>query len=88
MTLTLPGSRLQRLATILAVNPRSPKRLSIKRWHRLLGELWSMSLAIPGARGLFSHLQAALASQQQDRLRLARRFHDALDNFRWLRDDL
>jgi hypothetical protein len=88
MTLTFPKSRLQRLATILADIPRSQKRLSIKQWHCLLGELWSMSFAIPGARGLFSHLQAALASQQQGRLRLARGFHDALDNFRWLRDDL
>jgi hypothetical protein len=88
MTLTLPGSRLQRLATILADIPRSPKRLSIKQWHHLLGKLRSMSLAIPGARGLFSHLQAALASQQQGRLRLARGFHDALDDFCWLRDDL
>lgn len=47
-----------------------------------------MSLAIPGAHGLFSHSQATLASQQHGRLCLARSFHDALDNFLWLCDDL
>jgi hypothetical protein len=88
MTLTLPESRLQRLADILAEIPRSQKRLSIQRWHRLLGELRSMSLALPGARGLFSHLQAALATKKTGRLRLARGFHDALDDFCWLHHDL
>jgi hypothetical protein len=28
----------------------------VAKWHRVLGELRSMALAIPGARGLFSHL--------------------------------
>jgi hypothetical protein len=88
MTLTLPESQLQRLATILPDILCSQKRLSIKRWHRLLGELQSMSLAIPSACCLFSHLQAALVSKQQGRLRLAPGFHDALDDFCWLRDDL
>jgi hypothetical protein len=88
MTLTLPASRLERLATLLAEIPRSQKRLSVRRWHKLLGELRSMSLAMPGARGLFSQLQAALASQDNRRLRLSRGFHDALDDFRWLHADL
>ncbi len=47
-----------------------------------------MSLAMPGARGLFSQLQAALASPDHRRLRLSRGFHDALDDFRWLHADL
>ena len=36
------------------------QRVSQKRWRKLLGELRSMMLAIPGAEGMFSHIQAAL----------------------------
>ena len=35
------------------------QRIATKRWHKLLGELRSMVLALPGARGLFSTLQMA-----------------------------
>lgn len=37
------------------------KVIATKQWHKILGELWSMSIAIliviPRARGLFSLLQ-------------------------------
>jgi hypothetical protein len=57
MTLTMPPRRLVRLSELLAEIPHSQKRgLSIKKWHRLRGELRSMSIALPGARGLFSQL--------------------------------
>lgn len=89
MTITLPNSRLKRLAFLLAEIPRTQKRLSPRQWHKLLGELQSMSLALPGARGLFSHLQAALNQKVKNgRLRLQRGFHDALDDFRWIHADL
>ena len=35
-------------------------RVSRKRWRKLLGELRSLMLAIPGAEGMFSHIQEAL----------------------------
>ena len=84
MTLTLPPRRLQRLADLLESIPPSRRRLSLHTWHQLLGELRSMSLALPGARGLFSHLQHALRTQQGSRLRLSAAFHRALDDFRWI----
>ena len=43
-TIHLPEHRQQRLAKILAEIQKSQKRISIKRWHRVLGELRSMSL--------------------------------------------
>ena len=43
-----------------------------------------MSLALPGVRGLFSHLQHAITSRRGTRLRLTPPFQYALDNFRWL----
>ena len=88
MTLTLPPCRLQRLAALLADIPPTRKRLARDKWHQLLGELRSMSLALPGARGLFSHLQQAIHTQSRNRLRLTKAFHQALDDFRWLHQNL
>lgn len=84
MTLTLPPRRLLRLQELLQSIPPQQKRLSLDRYHQLLGELRSMALALPGARGLFSHLQAALKTRTRHQLRLTAGFHQALDDFRWL----
>ncbi len=88
MTIRLPPRRLQRLAELLASIPVTQSRLSLDRWYQILGELRSMSLALPGTRGLFSSLQAALRSSDGKRLRLTKSFHDALADFEWIRKDL
>jgi hypothetical protein len=88
MTLTLPPRRLARLQELLDSIPPTRKRLSIDTWHKLLGELRSMSLALPGSRGLFSHLQQALRTRKGTRLRLTPAFHRALDDFRWIHSQL
>ena len=88
MTITLPERRLNRLAELLASIPSTQHRLALKKWHSLLGELRSMSLALPGTRGLFSALQAALRTSDGHRLRLDKGFHDALNDFRWIHQDL
>jgi hypothetical protein len=88
MTLTLPKRRLERLAELLASVPPTQHRLALDKWHSLLGELRSMSIALPGSRGLFSQLQAALRTNSGNRLRLGKGFHEALDDFRWIHDDL
>jgi hypothetical protein len=90
MTLSLPPRRLARLAEILASLPLTQKRTSIDRWHQVLGELRSMSLAIPGSRGLFSHMQEALRHRAAGKMRLAlcKGVHDALQDFRLLHQDL
>ena len=84
MTLTLPPRRLARLQEILGSIAPARKRLSLDLWYQLLGELRSMALALPGARGLFSHLQAALGTRKGSRLRLTPSFHQALQDFRFL----
>jgi hypothetical protein len=88
MTLTLPPRRLARLKELLDSIPPTRKRLSIDTWHKLLGELRSMSLALPGSRGLFSHLQHALQTRVGTRLRLTEAFHHALNDFRWIHAQL
>ena len=58
-TLRLPPHRLDRLHAILG-DLISSACSSVSQWHRLLGELRSMVLALPGCEGLFSQLQAEL----------------------------
>ena len=88
MTIHLPERRVKRLADILASLPPTQKQTSVKKWHKVLGELRSMSLAMPGARHLFSHLQNALSAKMGGRLSLTRDVHQALNDFRWLFHDI
>ena len=88
MTLHLPARRVERLGEILSSIPPTQKRTSVKKWHKVLGELRSMSLAMPGARHLFSHMQRALASKLGGRISLTRDVHQALEDFRWLFRDI
>jgi len=88
MTIHLPPHRLERLGEILASIPATQKRTSVKKWHKVLGELRSMSLALPGARNLFSHMQHALSSKLKGRVALTKGVHDALDDFRWILNDI
>lgn len=88
MTLTLPPRRLARLRDLLDSIPPTRKRLSVDTLHQLLGELRSMSMALPGSRGLFSHLQQALQSRVGTRIRLTAAFHNALNDFRWIQTQL
>jgi hypothetical protein len=85
-TLELPAHRIDRLQEILDSILPSQKRVSVQKWHKVLGELRSMSLALPGTRGLFSVLQEALRHKSHDgkRLRFHLPVHDFLDDFRWL----
>jgi hypothetical protein len=56
----------------------------------MLGELQAMAIAIPGARGVFSHLQAALQTRNlsQGRIRVSNHVRATLADFEWLADSL
>ena len=88
MTINLPPHRVERLWEILDSIPKSQKRTSIKKWHKVLGELRSMSIALPGTRNLFGQLQKALSDSNGGRVTLKRGVHQALDDFRWIANDL
>ena len=77
-TLNLPPHRLDRLYALLNMIRPPKKRISVKVWHQLLGELRSMAPALPGARGLFSVLQDALSKADQHRVRITRRVWDVV----------
>jgi len=59
MTLALLAHRAAWLLDILAEVPCDQSRIATWRWHQLLGKLWSMVLALPDSKGLFSTLQEA-----------------------------
>ena len=44
------------------------RRVSRKQWRKLLGDPRIAMLAIPGAEGMFSHIQAALVKELEKRL--------------------
>ena len=89
-TLSLPDHRAERLLQILHSIPPTQRSIATKAWHKIIGELRSMSIAIPGCVGLFSILQEAFRHEEKDRprLRLTKTLHGFLDDFRWLADDL
>jgi hypothetical protein len=89
-TITLPQHRLDRLFTILDSITPEQRRVSIQKWQQILGELRAMAIAIPGARGIFSHLQAALQPRNltQGRIRVSSNVRATLDDFTWLANSL
>lgn len=84
MTIELPPHRKERLQELLDSISPDQKRISLRKWHQLIGELRSMQIALPGSRGLFSLLQEALRHQQNGRVRITQRVHDCIADFRWL----
>ena len=58
-TIELPPHRRDRL-NILLQTALTRKQITMKEWQRILRELWSMVLGIPGGRGLLSQLQFVL----------------------------
>jgi hypothetical protein len=88
LTLNLPPHRIERLRDVLQWLKPPRKRLAISKWHRLLGELRSMSPALPGTRGLFSTLQAALSRGDKHRVRLNQQVYDTAADFSALVDSL
>ena len=88
MTIKLPRHHEEHLEEILSEIPRTQQQISVQKWHKVLGELWSMSLALPGSQILFSHMQEALTSKIRTCVRLKKGVHQALDDFRWLLKDI
>jgi hypothetical protein len=63
MNVQLPSHQVTHLFEILDSIAPKQRRTTVNKWHKLLGELQSMVLAIPGGRGLFSILQDALRTK-------------------------
>lgn len=89
-TITLPAHRAKRLLEILGSIRPKQRYVETRQWHKILGELRSMAIAIPGAKGLFSILQEAFRHEdtRRRRLRLSSTLHGFLDDFRSLARDI
>ncbi|KAI2493227.1 hypothetical protein MHU86_21301 [Fragilaria crotonensis] len=87
-TLNLPPHRIACLYELLDAVQPPRKRLPLKAWHKLLGELRSMAPGLPGSGGLFSVLQDALSRGDRGRIRLNRHVFDTMADFRLLADSL
>ena len=88
MTIQLPQHRVDRLAEILNSIPATQRRTSVKKWYSILGELRSMALALPGSRNIFSTMQHALTNKAKGRIALKKEVHNALDDFRWMHNNI
>ena len=88
MTIHLPPHHAERLAGIPVGIPITQRITSVKKCHKVLGELRSMSISLPGARGLFSHMQHALTKKIKGQVTLNKGVHQVLDNFRWILKDV
>ena len=86
-TLELPPHRIERLQTIFD-SLRFRNRIATKQWHKILGELRSMSIGIPGSRGLFSLLQEGLRHSDRYRIRITTQMRDMLEDFEHLTQSL
>ena len=87
-TIELPPAKVGRLRELLASFPRHRQTCPKKDLLKLVGELRSMILALPGGVGCLSWLQERVTATASKRVYLNRQFHDALDDFRWLADDI
>jgi hypothetical protein len=87
-TIALPLHRQDRLREILdSISPQQ-KRIGVTKWYQILGELRSISIALPGSRGLFSFLQEALRHKKGTRVPITAQIHQTLADFRWIVDNL
>jgi hypothetical protein len=88
LTICLPPHHVEHLWEILDEIPPTQRRISIKKWHKVLGELRSMSLALPGSCNIFSTMQNALASKTGGRLALDKGVHHTLEDFWWMQENI
>lgn len=86
-TFLLPPHRMERLRVIFD-ELRDRRRVALKQWHKVLGELRSMVMAIPGGRGLFSTLQSGLQHTDKHRVRISPVIRAQLEDFELLAQDL
>ena len=87
-TIELPPHRADRLHHILQTLLQR-RRVSLNSWQKMVGELRSMVLALPGGRGLFSTLYTCFADRPTDsRVRISKPIRDALRDLHTLALDL
>ena len=82
-TIALPAHRVDRLREILESIAPDQRTIATKDWHKVLGELRSMSITLPGSVSLLLLLQEAFRHEDptQPRLNLSKLLHSFLKDF-------
>ena len=88
MKIALSPHRVAQLKGIVLSIPRTQQRVGVDKWHRVLSKLRSMALSLPGARGILSQMKEALCHVKGKRVTLSPGVHKALDDFKWLAEDV
>ena len=86
-TIELPPHRRDRL-NVLLQTALTRKRITMKEWRRILRELRSMVLGIPGGRGLLSQLQLVLQRAKNHRIHIHKEAQHQLLDLQLLAHDL
>ena len=86
-TLELTDRRKGRILDIFD-SLRGRKRVGLKTWQRVLGELRFMGPAIPGSAGLFGALQLGITHSDRHRVRVTQHIRDHLNDFETLACDV
>ena len=88
MTIHLPEHRAEHLSDILDSILSTQKHLPLNKWHKVLGKLWLMSLALSGMHNMFSFMPQALSTSKKTWVALKKGVHQALKDFTWLHKDI
>ena len=88
-TIELPPHREERLHQLIDAFLHR-KRTTVKKWRQLIGELRSMTVALPGSAGLFTNMQAALvrANATGGKVKIDRHQQAELADWKWLANSL
>ena len=68
--------------------PCRQKRIGVDKCHQVLGNLFSLAIALPGTRGIFIHMQEYVHHVDGKHVALTRSVNQALADFQWLAKDL
>ena len=86
-TLELTPQRVSRVVNLFE-ELRDRRRVGVKKWQRILGELRFMGPAVPGSASLFGALQLRLSHADRHWVRITRHLQDHLDDFEALALDV
>ena len=88
ITLYFLPNRDNRFKEILTGIPTNQKCIGVDTWHRVQGDICSISIALPGAQGIFSHMKEDLCHVEVKSVTLTRGILQSFADFQWMAEDL
>ena len=84
----IPNHREAHFKDILSAIPHTQKWIGVDKWHRVLGDLRSTELYLPGSLGFFFQIQESHHHIYGKMVTLTKSFHQALTYFLCLEEDM